>query len=401
MAGKFINTSNQEIFSNIINTTKSILNNPFYMFSDKKGSECTYYNINTTKTTLDEATRANYSELGENSPIRFNKVNNFLLYGVTKIDFSYDVSDIGLEADPITGEAVILPNTIVPYPGDYFLLTQISKPYLFKVTSVNQNLLDDESIMYKINYTLMYTKTTPIDTQVVKEFKTIAGNIGTNFACIIESDEYSLIESIEAYTQKLKEYFYMIFYDVKIQSFSYRLTDNSKVYDPYLIEFLKRNKILKGLDKYVNVSQQMYLDNLFGVIYDRTIFSALETKKYKPKKTVHTGVALLCNQSLSLLYAYMEDYYYIDYRNVQDMRMLYAMRIFGDIDIDKVISCGCDTSNILINIISKYFNDIDISLEELEDLKDIDYFENYELYYCIPMVIYCLEQKIQNSLIKH
>lgn len=398
MAGKFINTSQQDIFSNIINTTKSILNNPFYMFSDKKGSEATYYNINTTKSTLDEATRANYAELGSESPIRFNKVYNFLLYGISKMDLNYDITEVGLEADPITGEAIILPNTLIPYPGDYFLLSQINKPYLFKVTAVNQNILDDESVMYKINFTLMYTKQTEIDTQVVKEFKMVAGNIGTNFACIIESDEYSLIESIESYTSKLKEYFYMIFYNSKVQSFTYKRNENVRIYDPYLIEFLIRNKILDGMSKYVHVSQQMYLDKTFGVTYDKTMFAAIENKEFTDR-TITTGNAYVCTQTLSLLYAYPEDYYYMEYRGFKDY--LYPIRMFGDIDIHKIISKNCSTNNILINIITKYFNNEEITLDELELLKDIDYFENHELYYCIPLVIYCLEQKIQNTLTKH
>ena len=65
MAGKFINTTTA--YSQVVNqasqVTKSRLDNPYYIFSDKKASECTYYNINTTMTTLDEATRGNYAEI--------------------------------------------------------------------------------------------------------------------------------------------------------------------------------------------------------------------------------------------------------------------------------------------------------------------------------------------------
>lgn len=398
MAGKFLNTSQESILSNIINTGKSIINNPFYMFSDKKGSDAIYYNINTSMTTLDEATRVNYSELGTNSPIKFNKIYNMLLFGINRIDFNYDVTEIGLESDPITGEALILPNTIVPYPGDYFLLTQINKPYLFKVTAVNQNILDDESVMYRINYTLIYTKQTPIDSQVVKEFKMISGNIGTNFSCIIESNEYDTIKTIEEYTLKLKEYFYSIFYNSKVQSFTYKRANNVRIYDPYLIEFIIRNKILDGMSKYIHVCQQMFLDNMFSVIYDKTIFAAFENKDFD-EKTLVSGNAYLCQQTMSLLYAFVEDYYYMEYRGFNTL--LYPIRIFGDLDIHTAIINNCNTNNALINIIIKYFNNVEITIDDLKELREIDYFENYELYYCIPMVIFCLEESIKNSLIKH
>ena len=67
MAGKFINTDQKITFDTLADNMKDLLNNPYYQFSDKKGTICQYYNINTTKTTLDEATRGNYSEIGRAS----------------------------------------------------------------------------------------------------------------------------------------------------------------------------------------------------------------------------------------------------------------------------------------------------------------------------------------------
>ena len=83
MAGKFINTEQKATFDVLTDSMKNILKNPYYKFSDKKGTVCQYYNINTTKTTLDEATRGNYSELGPDSPIRYNKVKDTVNYDIT------------------------------------------------------------------------------------------------------------------------------------------------------------------------------------------------------------------------------------------------------------------------------------------------------------------------------
>ena len=59
MAGKFIRTSNmkQTMPDLLADNVKGIINNPYYLFNNLDGSTCTYYNINTTMTTLDEATR--------------------------------------------------------------------------------------------------------------------------------------------------------------------------------------------------------------------------------------------------------------------------------------------------------------------------------------------------------
>ena len=171
MAGKFINTDQKVMLNMSTDNMKSLINNPYYLFSDKKGSLCTYYNLNTTKTTLDEATGGNYSVVGPNSPFRFNKINDAVIYGVTRVDIDFDVTDVGLSAGEISQEAYILPNTWIPYPGDFFTLNQLGEQYVFKVTSVGQNFLDTEEKMYKITYILEYYDNINIKENKKKDIK--------------------------------------------------------------------------------------------------------------------------------------------------------------------------------------------------------------------------------------
>ena len=115
MAKGFINTNSVRqamTETTIPSSVKTMLNNPYYLFNDKTASIATYYNLNTTMTTLDEATRDNYGSLTANSPLRFNKVSGFYLYGITKIEPSLEIGEFGLEGDGVDGEVIILPNTI-------------------------------------------------------------------------------------------------------------------------------------------------------------------------------------------------------------------------------------------------------------------------------------------------
>ena len=48
MAGKFINKNQNVMIDTLVDGYKNIMNNPYYIYTDKKGSTCTYYNINTT-----------------------------------------------------------------------------------------------------------------------------------------------------------------------------------------------------------------------------------------------------------------------------------------------------------------------------------------------------------------
>lgn len=397
MAGKFINTDQKITFDTLADNMKDLLNNPYYQFSDKKGTICQYYNINTTKTTLDEATRGNYSELGPDSPIRYNKVKNAIIYGFGKLDINLEVTDFGLEGNDITGESYILPDTIIPYPGDFFTVDQLDKPYLFKVTNAQPNMLYSEQVMYKISWVLSYPDLHDINNQVVGGYVYNNSAFGTNNKVIIESSIYDLVSQIQDTLIKLKDYFYMLFYDQKVQTFIYLHNKVIHTYDPYLIEFISRNNILSGATDYIYVTQQMFLPSTFGIDYDKTIFSCIEDKDISTKAKIRTvGNLLLCDQKLSLLYQYPIDYYYMEYAHLNTR--YHSIDIFNDLEMLYYIKNNIKTNNALWNIMIKYFNNESIISNDLLEIKNIDYCENMELYYGIPIAIYCMERMVESML---
>lgn len=435
MAGKFFNTTTAytQMVNQVSQTMKGLLDNPYYLFTDKKASECIYYNLNTTMTTLDEATRGNYSEISNSSPLRFNKINNFLLYGVTKIDINLEIAEFGLETSDISGEALVLPRTIIPYPGDRFILTQYTEPLLFRVTAVNPNTLDTGATLYRINYVLESSDgIKKIDPQVVKIFNFVLDNtgLGSNAAAsLIEQDEFNDLSALQDMATELKDFYVSMFYDAKVQSFTYQhnpftkewieMNGDShalhlvnmhkvecchpfgfKVYDPYLIEFIIRNKILVGATNYIYVSQQMFLPSTFSMDYNKTIFASLEDKFINKHYGRSVGNLLYCDQKLSLLYAYPLDYFYMTYHNL-DARFYY-ISIFDDPDFKNLIlDNNVDgTDNYLKRVIIKYFNSEPITVDDIEHLKHIDYLDNKTFYYQIPMVIFCIEQQIAGTLKK-
>lgn len=411
MAGKFItNNDRVETTNAITNIAHDLLNNPYYLFSDKKASVCNYFNLNTTMTTLDEATRGNYGEISAESPLRYNEIIGFLIYGITQMTPNLDIGEFGLETSDIAGEAYVLPKTIVPYPGDFFTLDQLGDKYLFKVTAVNPNTLDTGSTMYKINYTLYASDgTLNIIPQVVKKYKFSVDNIGSNFGCLIEEDKYNTASQLEELLTMLKDFYISLFYDAKVQTFTYFNEGNTvddhpvggsrgmckgcigfKAYDSYLIEFLIRNNLLKGSTQYIYVQHQMYLPMTFPVDYARTFFHTIENKDLSTHLGFTTGNLILCEQQLSLLYAYPQDYFYMEYNNLNPA--LYSINIFGDPDFCNKISKNEKTENVMKNIIIAYFNDEDLTEDMITGLKHIDYCSNRELFYLIPFTIYCLEK---------
>ena len=136
-----VNVSHKEVVQSVANFQNDLLKNPYYLFNDQKAHIVDYFNLNTKKSTLDQALKIPYSNLGINSPLRFNYIHKMYLYGLSRIATNLEMGDFGLESSEVTGEAIVLPNTITPYPGDYFIVSlSIRRKYIL-ILRFNRHLL--------------------------------------------------------------------------------------------------------------------------------------------------------------------------------------------------------------------------------------------------------------------
>jgi hypothetical protein len=75
----------------------------------------TYYNIDDTDTTMGLGMDTMYQTLGEDSPLRFNKIENMILIGFTPMSpEEVQASTTNVRNYDIKGEAYIIPGTIQP-----------------------------------------------------------------------------------------------------------------------------------------------------------------------------------------------------------------------------------------------------------------------------------------------
>jgi len=326
-----------------------------------------------------------------------------------------------------------LPNTIIPYPGDYFYLSALEKPYLFRVTAVNPNTLETGSTLYRVNYEL-YSSDGLKDPnkQVVKTYlfslsmgqTAIAGSPsstnGSNLMTNLVDEELADRQNYFTTTiQTLQDYYISLFYDSKVETFVYKYQNFTadwyanngelksepvmnmhkgsnpfgfKVYDPYLIEFMIRNNVLSGSSEYIHIMQQMFLPHTFAYDYSRTIFSSIEDKNIDKHYGYYVGNLLLCNQKQSILYAYPDDYYYMTYKDLN--ARFFLINIFDDPEFTNKIRKHVLTDHPLKDIIIKYFNNELVTLDDLKKLQHMDYLVDKEFYYGIPFAIYILKRQL-------
>lgn len=394
---KFTNTVHKTTVDSLVDGFKEKIKNPYNIHLDKKPTLTTYYNQNIAKSTLDVGFKTEYSALGKNSPLKFNKINNFFIYGLERITTELDNGEWGLESSSIEGEAIILPNTIVPIPNDYFTINHCDKKLLFKVTNSTVNTIESGANFYKIEYKLDQFDDVEIEKQVEDKFEMVVNNVGTQFNTIIRSEDYDFIDKVEYILDRLKTYYCNLFYKERVQTFILDF-DCKHFYDPYLIEFIKKNNLINNNGDYLYIAHQTFIPATFSLDYDRTMFRMVETGIKLKNKPRTDSQADIINEYLSILCTRSESYHKIEYIGKHANPNNYIIENFDHELLDRIYNNDLYKEPNYNNIIIKYFNDIDIKEEDIFSIEDIDFEHNIRLFYNIPVIIYILERKIKSIL---
>ena len=398
--GKFSDTKYINTVDKLVEATKEKLVNPYYPFGDKKPTKVNYYSQNIEKSTLDEASGLYGAHVGKNSPFKFNKIVDFLLYGIDRITTDYSVGDYGTESEPINGDAIILPNTITPRPGDFFSISYVKEVVLFKVNEVTPDTLDTGANIYKISYQLELTDSIDgIESQVEKKFNFIVGNVGTDFKSVIQDCDYDLVNKLGALVDQLIIYFNNIFFDSRLQTFVYN-HDGWNFYDPFLIEFFIRNKVLNYGDDYLYVSHALNTRKTFGMDYTKTLFYALENPKDDINCDINATADLISDPN-SLFVTRMEYYYEVRYRDNSPYKTRFQIvdpDIIDHIKANKMYNKG--DKNEYYNLWIAYFNGTDnfINGDILSLIKKADYMDNLSCFYSLAISIFIIEKYIDSIL---
>lgn len=411
----------------IDNTTQSMINritnNPFYFFAGVSMTKVTFYNINKEHTTFDESVGNTNRLIGEASGLRFDKINGVILYGMPRIDLNINVGEWGTEADLIEGEAVLPPNTFKPYQESYFTIDYLNtnKTLWFRVNTVNIDTLPNGANYYKIQYHLEAVGK-DITPQVINEYNYIADNIGTGNPVLVDTEQYNLMGIYDELIDIFSRAYYEMFFKENVQTFVFKYGPYGYYFwDPYLIEFMRRNGVLNyNGSKYVHVCQPAITPPYINMDYEHTLFRKLEDSN--ATVCFLSAYAMLTQDPMSLLTQRIEPYYFITMRDEDgsmiDNPLLEKISLF-DTDLMNLIpgmnpnesadQCRCrcldiikglDNSHLYYKIIYNFLSGIPITYDQLKQLKYLCLTPCKELYYTIPILIYIIKatMKATNSL---
>ena len=394
--GKFLNTTYTNTVESLEHGMIHRLDNPFYMFTDKHPIPVTFYNVNDTQTTLDDATKDVNDILAPDTSLRYNKIEKVLLFGIERISTELEMGDFGLEGNEIEGECILPPNTFKPYPDSYFTIDHVTKNKCwFRITKVTIDTLENGNNFWKLSY-VMDRVGEDFNPIVEKNFKMISDNVGSNFKSIIQDEEYKFVERLESVCETLSKYYHSIFWRDQLQTYVFKYAE-AQFYDPEVIEFLIRNKVLDYGDNYIYLEQATNLPETFCIDYDKSIYRNIETRN---KKIVHHRYYGIENRDpMSLLSQRLEPYYIV---HQCTMGVLAEPIPTYSNDLTNALSAENEfTEKKYYNIIINYFNGLKPLNDSMIDaLEEIEYKNGTELFHELPIIIYILKQYILDTMQK-
>ena len=274
-----------------------------------------------------------------------------------------------------TGQMKILPETIVPYIGDFFILEYMNNQWLFNVTSVNKEAIEMNSgfiVEFEVaNEGERFNfDTWGLKDRIVEELYFQAAHIGTSFKTILSKDEITDLEEYKEFYNFLGRIYISYFYDKNMNVF---LLKNVMVRDPLKIQDIKNTQI----NNKIYGGKTVYYDNFLNYfIRNNNIFNNIDNKIVTPStlagiddlEYLNTIYSAITNRDVDLL-----KYYFTCSEKVNQCSIYLPAILFG-LDYVKYTNNIENVNNAVELFPKDFFSTIfDFNLDSLEKFENREY----------------------------
>lgn len=263
------------------------LNSHYVIYQDKNAQPVVYYNINEPESTVDEGLYTAERDLGTHSPTRFNRIDGLPIYIDSNILLDLEDADEGLTTS-FQADGTLLPNTVIPYPGDYFFIKYLGNKFVFRVNEISFDTVKSYNY-YKISFSIKSVNNRDsfedLEGQTINRFICIQRNIGTDEKCIIEESDYVSIQILNEAYDVITDMYLKLFYHDDYNVLLYNDEAGRNIYDRYMTRFINNNHIFaKKYDYISTLLSEVDFDRFFITDYSRSLYRLLELGRYKDIK---------------------------------------------------------------------------------------------------------------------
>ena len=244
----------------------------------------TYYSLALASSGSDTNLGGAVELVGNESPVRYNSVENFPLYGITTATLTAALDDVqGVTTLDVGGDAVVIPNTLEPYENDFFVIQHLDTKLLFHVKSVQSDRVEG-NVYYKLEYFLSHASVEEMLTngQIDEALEFELANVGTDNKPIVNKELSLLLKELKQVNTRLQEAFWTAFYDrnsgtAVLRSFG---PNGEPVYDHAMNLFVVKHDLLSS-NEYL-AGRKLHAEDLCDngeyetFMYPQTIYGMLD-----------------------------------------------------------------------------------------------------------------------------
>ena len=176
-----------------------------------------YWSIDESNTSTSLGMNTHYRILGKDSPLRYNEIDNMAFIGFSPLQpEDKQASTTTVRNYGLSGEAFVIPGTVMPKENDFFIVKHLNMNHLFRVTQVSQDGLNTDG-SYKINYELFSTNPQEIEWlhkqtvgNYVMDLQTIGGE---DLTPIIGKEDHELRSRLIKMVDDMVENYISRYYD--------------------------------------------------------------------------------------------------------------------------------------------------------------------------------------------
>ena len=376
------------------------LKSPVSRFIDTTPTFVTYYHLNPDATTTDSGFKDVSSIIGFRSPLRFNKIDSFPLYGIEQIVLQIQDVDQGLDSS-YEGEATIVPGSIKPLENDFFMIPYLKNPYLFRVTEIMYDTIMPDNY-YKIGFKLEYLeedKVENIENQVYEKYTCVLENIGTENSCIIELESKKTLDAIDEMYDDMANTYKSIFYNDRHNCFLGEIGCGQFLYDPLQTQFINEHQLFnKKNNLQCLMLTDQFNDTKRRIKYERSIYRFIERRNPKLAKNFSYDIYAGINNRETSFYRWMDKNIYI-LDNPADLSAN-ATNILSNEFILAIQSNGF-THSAHAELIKRYVRGENLTIHDIpltlnEELLMLD--GNMEVFFFTPIIMYIIKDIVNTFL---
>lgn len=378
---------------------------PLSRFIDKTPTFTTYFHIADDASTTSEGFNSIDDYLGDSSPIRYRRIENFPLYGLDQILLQIEDTDQGLDRS-YEGEATLINSTITPCQNDMFMIPSLKDFYIFKVITVNSDHIMSDNY-YRVGFSLQYIdreKATWLNKQTVEKYNCVLENIGTEKKCLIRSDIYDKIGKLEEMYTNMVDIYISVFYNERYNCFLGELDGPcTLLYDPFQVEFMLRHDLMNQKNRLdVIVPTEHFTDSKRRLKYERSIYRFFERRDISLISNFKYNTFQGVNNPETAFAHYVDNTVFI----VDIPQSKYipecANQIFSD-DFVAAVKVNGPVETRYGKLLKDYIrNDEmtidDVPLDLMEELLSLN--ADIEIFFLVPIMLYIIRTLIAKALYK-